>query len=111
MENKELKNKPSLHFSIEEEKEYYTNLKKQLVKLLYIIENEQKGEGNAELFFYGLIFELHSANILCKNKLTKVYVKIFGLYDNFHYKELSHDDIKRQIFECKGMVEHLFQQI
>ena len=113
MENKVLEEglEVSLHLSKEEEKEYYANLKKQLVKLLYLIEDEQKGNGNAELFFYGLIYELHSANILCENKLTRVYVKMSGLYTNLQYKEMSHEDIKRQIFECKGMVEHLFQQI
>ena len=112
MENKKFEeSEVSLHFSKEEEKEYYVGLKKQLIKLLYLIEDEQKGNGNAELFFYGLIYELHSANALCNNKLTRVYVKISGLYNNFQYKDMSHEDIKRQIFECKGMVDYLFQQI
>lgn len=101
----------SLCLSKEEEKEYYLNLKKQLIKLLYLIEDEKKGNGSAELFFYGLIYELHSANTLCKNKLTRVYVKMSGLYTNLKYKEMSHEDIKRQIFECKGMVDYLFQQL
>ena len=118
MENKELnKNQeceqdmPSLHFSLREEEEYYRSLKGQLIKLLYLIEREKAGDSSAELYFYGFIYELRSANILCKNKLTKVCVKIFGLYNDFKYREMSHEEIKRQIFECKGIVDHLIKTL
>lgn len=102
-------NSVSLRFSPEEEKEYYLGLKNQLIKLLYLIEDEEKGNGNAELFFYGFMYDLKNANILCHNKLTKICVKIFGLYNDSHYREMSHADIKRQIFESKGIVDHLLQ--
>lgn len=53
------------------------------------------------------MFELASANNLCNNRLTKVVIKIHGLYDKDHYKTMTHEQIKRQIMECKGILEHL----
>ena len=100
-----------LHFSVAEERAYYLSFKNQLIKLLYIIEDEFKGKASAELFFCGLMFELRSANVLCHNKLTKVCVKMFGLYNDFAYRNMTHDDIKKQIFECKGIVEYLVKQL
>ena len=101
----------SLKFSPEEEKEYYLGLKSQLIKLLYLIEDEKKGQGSAELYLYGFMYELKNANILCKNKLTKVCVKMYGLYNDFAYRTMEHSEIKRQIFECKGIVDHLAKQL
>lgn len=101
----------SLRFSSEEEKEYYLGLKGQLIKLLYLIEEEQKGTGSAELYLYGFMYELKSANVMCKNKLTKVCVKLHGLFHEYQYKNMTHDEIKRQIFECKGIVDHLIKEM
>lgn len=100
-----------LHLTKEEKIEYYKGLRNQLIKLLYLIEDERKGQGSAELYFYGFIFELKSANILCGNELTKVCVKMFGLFNDDAYKSMTHEDIKRQIFECKGTIDHLIKQL
>lgn len=114
MENKEIENCPLdsgegvvIRFSPEEEKECFINLRSQVIKLLYMIEAEERGETNIDLWFYGLMFELASSNALCGNKLTKVVVKIHGLYDNKHYKEMTHSQIKRQIMESRGILTHL----
>lgn len=111
-ENKELNTTDfSLHLSEDEEREYYKTLRSQLIKLLYLIEAEEKGEGSADLYFYGLMFELKSANVLCKNKLTKICIKMYGLFNNSAYKTMEHEDIKKQIFECRGILDHLHKQI
>lgn len=96
-----------IRFSPVEEKDCYINLRSQLIKLLYMIEAEQKGEGDISLWFYGFMFELASSNTLCNNKLTKVVVKVHGLYDNNQYKTMTHAQIKRQIMESKGILDHL----
>jgi hypothetical protein len=96
-----------IRFSPEEEKKCFINLRSQIVKLLYMIEEEQAGKINIGLWFHGLMFELASSNTLCNNKLTKVVVKIHGLYENDHYKEMTHDQIKRQIMESRGILTHL----
>lgn len=96
-----------IHFSPEEERAYYISLRGQLIKLLYMIEKEQRGEGDVSLWFYGLMFDLASANTLCQNKLTKVVVKIHSLYDNNQYKTMTHAQIKRQIMESKGILDYL----
>ena len=57
------------------------------------------------------MYELASSNTLCNNKLTKVVVKIHGLYDNLQYKEMTHSQIKRQIMESRGILDHLINEI
>ena len=112
MENKEINPLDSqvvvkIRFSPEEEKDCYIDLRSQLIKLLYMIEAEQRGEADAQLWFYGFVFDLASANTLCHNKLTRVIVKIHGLYDNLNYKTMTHEQIKRQIMESRGILDHL----
>ena len=114
MENKEIldsEDSVKIRFSPEEEKECYVNLRSQLVKLLYMIEGEARGDGEIGLWFFGFMFELASSNTLCNNKLTKVVVKIHGLYDADHYKEMTHAQIKRQIMESRGILDHLIQDL
>jgi hypothetical protein len=94
-------------FSPKEEKTCFINLRSQVIKLLYMIEAEEKGEQDIDLWFEGFMFELISSNALCHNKLTKVVVKIHGLYDKKHYKEMTHAQIKRQIMESRGILTHL----
>ena len=98
MENKEetnldqenIANAAKIRFSPEEEQNCYIALRSQLIKLLYMIEAEQRGESNIDLWFYGFMFDLASANVLCSNRLTRVVVKIHGLYDNGAYKNMTH---------------------
>ena len=109
MENNEQINvqKAEIRFSPGEERECYIGLRSQLIKLLYMIEAESRGEGSIDLWFYGFMFDLASANVLCDNKLTRVVVKIHGLYDGANYKNLTHAQVKRQIMESKGILDHL----
>lgn len=111
MDNKEvnpLDSQLGMHFSPEEEKSCYIDIRSNLVKLLYLIEDEQKGKGSAEIWLYGFLYDLASSNTLCSNKLTKVIVKVHALADNnFQYKTMTHAQIKRQIMESKGILDHL----
>lgn len=100
-----------LRFSPEEERECYIGLRSQLIKLLYMIEAERKGEADIGLWFYGFMFSLASSNTLCHDKLTQVVVKIHGLYDNSQYKGMTHAQIKRQIMESRGILDHLIEDI
>ena len=61
-------------------------------------------------WFYGFMLELSSNNSLCDNKLTDVVTKIYGLYENSHYKQMTHSQIKRQIMESKGILDHLIEE-
>lgn len=107
-ENNPLDSQISMRFSPEEEKNCLIELRSNIVKLLYLIEDERKGKGSAELWLYGFLFDLASSNKLCGNKLTKVVVKIHALADNnFQYKTMEHAQIKRQIMESKGILDHL----
>ena len=112
MENEEIVQIPEakIRFSAEEERGCFINLRSQIVKLLYMIEAEQRGEADIGLWFYGLMFDLASANTLCGNKLLKVVIKIHGLYDNSQYKSMTHAQIKRQIMESKGFLDYLIEK-
>ena len=86
-------------------------MRKKIIKLLYLIEEEQKGTMQIDRWFYGLVFELSSSNSLCNNELTDVLVKIHGLYEDEHNKSMTHDQIKRQIMESKGILDFLIKQL
>ncbi len=114
MENKEhdpLDSQNSIRFSSEqEEKACFVDLRSSILKLLYLIEDEQKNpdEFDAELYLSGLLVDISSANSMSQYKITKVLVKINALADNnFQYKKMTHAQIKRQIMESKGILDHL----
>ena len=91
----------------EGEVQCFRDLRSQVIKLLYMIEAESRGEQDISLWFYGFVYELASSNVLCGEKLTQVLVKIHGLYAGDKYKTMTHAQIKRQIMECRGIVDGL----
>lgn len=103
--------KATIHFTPEAEKECYVELKKSLIKVLYMIEDEIKTGESKDSFFYGFMYELVSSNNLCHEKLTKVVVKMCGLFHDNHYKQMTHQQIKSQIMESRGIVEHLIKDL
>lgn len=114
MENNEhnpLDSQNSIRFSSEqEERACFIDMRRSISKLLYLIEDERKDNShtNAEFFLFGLLAELSSANSMCGYKLTKVLVKIHVLADkDFQYKRMTHAQIKRQIMESRGILDHL----
>lgn len=114
MENKEynpLDSHNGMRFSSEEEeRSCLIDMRSSILKLLYLIEDEQKpdSESDASLFLFGLLVDISSANTMSNYKLTKVLVKIHALADNnLQYKTMTHAQIKRQIMESKGILDHL----
>ncbi len=106
--NEELKTeREAIKLTPEGEVQCFRDLRSQLIKLLYMIEAESRGEQDISLWFYGFVYELASSNVLCNEKLTKVLVKVHGLYDEDKYKTMTHAQIKRQIMECRGIVDGL----
>lgn len=111
MENKlvtPLDSQVRVRLTPEQEKSSFIDVRSNLVKLLYLIEDEQNGKGDAQFWLYGFLYDLASTNTLCGDKLTKVLVKIHALADeHFQYKTMTHAQIKRQIMESKGILDHL----
>lgn len=130
--NSELKNQnilPELHLSSEQKLNCYKNIHTSLLKLLDLIESEL-GEGkqryqnkekidgdkiNINLWFQDFIYTIYQCDKLCNYTLTKVFVKIHGLYDldetGVHkYKSLSHREYKNQIMESREIVKHLIDE-
>lgn len=95
----------------EGELQCFKDIRSQVIKLLYMIEEESQGKKDISLWFYGFVYELSSSNVLCNEKLTKVLVKIHGLYDGSRYKTMTHAQIKRQIMESKGIVDNLITTV
>lgn len=96
--------------SKEGELECFKDIKSQVVKLLYMIESEKEGKNDISLWFFSFMHELASSNSLCHNQLTKVVVKIHGLYQDEKYKTMTHAQIKRQIMESRGILDHLIKK-
>lgn len=105
--------KATIRFTAEAEKDSYIELRRKLVKLLYIIEDEINGkpDSNAELFMYGFLSDLISNNALCNNRLNDVIIKIHSLYHENGYKNMTHAQIKRKIMESRGIVDHLIKEM
>ena len=97
----------SIPYSDETKRATYATLSKEVIKLLCLIEDEEKGGRPASPWFDNFMYELGSANALCGNALVKVILKINGLYRNYAYRSMSHDDIKRQIMDSKAILDHL----
>lgn len=112
--NEALEGTPSgtvkIRFSNDEKRKCFQSLRRKIVKLLYLIEEERDGSIQIDQWFYGFMFELASSNSLCDNELTDVVVKIHGLYDNNNYKTMTHGQIKRQIMESRGILDHLIDR-
>lgn len=95
---------------IEAKKDYLQKLSKRCVKILYLIEDEGKGinKGAADDYIVGQLFEVNSANILFEGALIDVIVKLNGIRD---YPNQSYSLIRKQIFETKGIIDHLLQSL
>jgi hypothetical protein len=100
-----------LTLSPDAKKEFLKKLGGRIIKILYLIEDENKGEsmaGTAESYILGQIFELNSANILFDNTLTDVLIKLNSV---LHYREAEFKQVRKQLLEAKGIVDHLYKQI
>lgn len=95
----------------EEKGEYLQYVRKQLIKLLNLIEAERDGGASAEAFFGGLLFDLGSADWLYGNRLSLAIVKLYGLYKDGAYRTLEHKTIKNKIFESRGVIDGLIKEI
>ncbi len=129
--NSELENQnilPKLHLSSEQKLNCYKQIYTSLLKLLDLIESEL-GEGkqrykNKEVenckidissWFENFIYTIHESDKLCDYKLTKVLMKIYGLYDKtdkgeYKYKTMTHQEYKNQIMESREIVKHLMDE-
>ena len=86
---------------------FYGRFDNSTFEIDFLIEDEEKGGRPASPWFDNFMYELGSANALCGNALVKVILKINGLYRNYAYRSMSHDDIKRQIMDSKAILDHL----
>ena len=98
MENK-------LILSKEAKKDYLQKLSKRCIKILYLIEDEGKGINKvaADDYIVGQLFEVSSANIL-----FDVIVKLNGIRD---YANQPYNLIRKQVFETKGIIDHLLKTL
>ena len=103
MENK-------LILSKEAKRDYLQKLSKRCIKILYLIEDEGKGinKGVADDYIVGQLFEVNSANILFDGELIDVIVKLNGIRD---YANQPYNLIRKQVFETKGIIDHLLKTL
>ena len=94
-----------------EKVEYLKTVRKQLIKLLSLIEAERDGGENASLYFGGLMFDLGSADWLFGNRLSPAIVKLNGLFMNCAYRDLEHRTVRNKIFESRGILDGMIKEI
>lgn len=99
-----------LIFTKQEKLNCYRIVFRNLIKLLYLIEDEFKGGENAHNWFTTFMLDLKSSNSLCDLTLTKVLIKMNSLYEKDAYKAMTHSQIKRQIMESRAIVEYLIAE-
>lgn len=94
----------------EAKKDYLQKLSKRCIKILYLIEDEGKGinKGAADDYIVGQLFEVASANILFEGALIDIIVKLNGIKD---YANQPYPLIRKQIFETKGIIDHLLKTL
>lgn len=93
-----------LVLSKEGKKAYLDKVYNELIKILYLIEQE-KTPGDAKSYIAGLLFELNNSDALFDNQLIKVVIKLNGVYSS--YLTTPFNIIKKQIFEARGIIDHL----
>lgn len=94
-----------------EKEEYLKSVRKQLIKLLNLIEAERDGGASARLYFGGLMFDIGSADWLFGNRLSPVLVKLSGLYRDDAYLTLEHRVVRNKVFESRGIVDGLLREL
>lgn len=94
-----------------EKEEYLKSVRKQLIKLLNLIEAERDGGASARLYFGGLMFDIGSADWLFGNRLSPVLVKLNGLYHDNAYLTLDHRVVRNKVFESRGIVDGLIREL
>lgn len=99
---------------VEAKKDYLQKLSKRCIKILYLIEDETKNTVQDEHrittddYIVSQLFEVNSANILFDGALVDVIVKLNGIRD---YKNLPYSLVRKQIFETKGIIDHLLKSL
>lgn len=94
-----------------EKVEYLKTVRKQLIKLLSLIEAEREGGDSASMYFGGLMFDLGSADWLFDNRLSPAIVKLNGLFLNYAYRTLDHRTVRNKIFESRGILDGMIKEI
>ena len=94
-----------------EKAEYLRYVRRQLVKLLSLIEAERDGGASAFAFFGGFLFDLNSADWLFGNRMSPVIVKLNGLYRDGAYRDADMRTVRNKIFESRGIVEGLLKDL
>lgn len=93
-----------LVLSKEGKKVYLDKVYNELIKILYLIEQE-KTPGDAKSYIAGLLFELNNSDALFDHQLIKVVIKLNGVYSS--YLDTPFNIIKKQIFEARGIIDHI----
>lgn len=98
-----------LILSPQAKKTYLTSLIGKMLKILHLIEEEKSNGYSPEPFIVGQLFEMNAANVLFDGELVNIIVKLSGVRNN--YREMSFDDIKKQIFEIKRIIQSMLNKI
>lgn len=98
-----------LILSDEAKKTYLTSLIGKMLKILHLVEEEEKTGYSPEPFMIGQLFEINSANVLFEGDLVNIIIKLNGIREN--YKTMPFAQVKKQIFEIKRIIQTLLSKL
>lgn len=94
-----------LLLSPEAKYQYLDRLIGKVIKILHLIEEEDKTNISPQAYIWGQLVELNSANQLFNGELVEIIVKLNVVYNTYKTEEFK--NIKKQIFEIKNKIIYL----
>lgn len=98
-----------LLISKEAKKIYLTSLIGKMLKILHLVEEEEKTGYSPLSFIANQLFELNAANELFNGELIGIIIKLKGIYDEL--RTLPFQEIKKQIFEIKRLINGMLTKL
>lgn len=98
-----------LLISDEAKKIYLTSLIGKVLKILHLVEEEEKTGYSPLPFVANQLFELNAANTLFNGELVTVIVKLKAVYDEM--ATLPFKEIRKQIFEIKRIINSMIAKL
>ena len=90
-------------------KVYLSALIGKMLKVLHLVEEEEKTGYSPYSFIVGQLFEINAANELFDGELAGIIVKLNGVLKN--YSTMPFETIKKQIFEIKRIITGLLNKL
>ena len=102
-------NENRILISKEAKVKYLTTLIGKMLKVLHLIEEEEKTNYSPLPFIANQLFEINAANELFNGELITIIVKLKGIYDELG--SMPFGEVRKQIFEIKRIINSMLAKL